>query len=38
MKFEIRRAKNAVIFRVEYDYPEGEIEEIVYQETGDSVL
>lgn len=38
MKFEIHRVKNAVVLRVEYDYPEGEVEEIAYQETGDSVL
>jgi hypothetical protein len=38
MKFEIRRAKNGVVLRVEYDYPEGEVEEIAYQETGDSLL
>jgi hypothetical protein len=26
------------VLRVEYDYPEGEVEEIAYQETGDIVL
>jgi hypothetical protein len=33
MKFEIRHAQNGAILRVEHDYPEGEIEEICYQET-----
>jgi hypothetical protein len=38
MKFEIRSTKNGAVLLVEYDYPEGEVEEIAYQETGDSVL
>jgi hypothetical protein len=33
MKFEIRSTKNGAVLRVEHDYPEGEIEEICYQET-----
>jgi hypothetical protein len=33
MKFEIRRTKNGAILRVEHDNPEGETEEICYQET-----
>ena len=33
MKFEIRHAQNGAILRVEHDYPEGETEEICYQET-----
>ena len=33
MKFEIHRVKNGAVLRVEYDYPEGEVEEIAYQET-----
>jgi hypothetical protein len=33
MKFEIHRVKNGAVLRVEYDYPEGETEEICYQET-----
>ncbi len=33
MKFEIRHAENGAILRVEHDYPEGETEEICYQET-----
>ena len=30
MKFEIHRVKNGAVLRVEYDYPEGEVEEIAY--------
>ena len=33
MKFEIRSTKNGALLRVEHDYPEGETEEICYQET-----
>ena len=33
MKFEIRSTKNGAILRVEYDSPEGETEEICYQES-----
>lgn len=33
MKFEIRSVKNGVVLRVELDYPDAEVEEIVYQET-----
>ena len=33
MKFEIRSTKNGAVLRVEHDYPEGETEEICYQET-----
>ena len=33
MKFEIRSTKNSALLRVEHDYPEGETEEICYQET-----
>ncbi len=33
MKFEIRSSKNGAVLRVEHDYPEGETEEICYQET-----
>ena len=33
MKFEIRHAQNGAILRIEHDYPEGETEEICYQET-----
>lgn len=38
MKFEIRRVKNGAVLRVEYDYPEGEFEEIAYQKTGDGEI
>jgi hypothetical protein len=33
MKFEIRHTNNGALLRVEHDYPEGETEEICYQET-----
>jgi hypothetical protein len=33
MKFEIRHTKNGALLRVEHNNPEGEIEEIGYQET-----
>ena len=33
MKFEIRSTKNSALLRVEHDYPEGETEEICYQES-----
>jgi hypothetical protein len=33
MKFEIRSTKNGAVLRVEHDYPEGETEDICYQET-----
>ena len=36
MKFEIRRTKNGALLRVEYDHPEGETEEICYQEAEDN--
>ena len=33
MKFEIRHTNNGALLRVEHDNPEGETEEICYQET-----
>jgi hypothetical protein len=33
MKFEIRHTNNGALLRVAHDYPEGETEEICYQET-----
>jgi hypothetical protein len=38
MKFEIRRTKNGALLRVEHDDPEGETEEICYQETDDNEI
>jgi hypothetical protein len=33
VKFEIRSVKNGAVLRVEPDYPDAEVEEIVYQES-----
>jgi hypothetical protein len=33
MKFEIRRAKNGAVLRIEPDHPDAEVEEVVYQES-----
>jgi len=38
MKCEIRSTKNGAVLRVEHDYPEGETEEICYQETSDGEI
>jgi hypothetical protein len=38
MKFEIRRAQNGVVLRVEPDFPDAKSEEVVYQERGDDEI
>lgn len=38
MKFEIRRAQNGVVLRVEPDYPDADPEEVVYQEREDDEI
>jgi hypothetical protein len=38
IKFEIRRARNGVVLRIEPDFPDEKSEEVVYQERDDDEI